>query len=622
MTVIIQDSDYTTKVPYGFKGEKISIAEMIKTQEFTSLEPLFAERILSLIRDNPSVGILKGGGGRDEEQVRNLFYANYKKIPNAPDYENDPARYEDIKSGKIKWNPEDNEWYKRVTNKTVAVPGASWHTGGYAVDFTGNVALAGKVSKKYQLEQITGTGETHHFQPLGVPISKRMFLELKNTYGIDAIKTPLSSDILMFINKEIASNVPRHPARIKKVLDAAIAKFKLSSGTTDEGVARERVLTGAGRFDSGIIIDWGRVPTVTPAAISKALTTTTTTSVPTTRSTIGGVGRIPGVDETTTTSSSTTTMAPSPTTTLVPTTTTVPEPVGGQRSAAPSKAEFGPRVSPTTSTTIPVTTTSPNATSTTMAPKNSPTTTTTQPPTTESTVPGSGATTSDVFTPSAGTGYAGGIDPNYQGLDKNPTYKAADPTNPYTYSTGDWQSILSFSPDKIISIQQQLMKAFPGFIPGVLGDKTDPKTIKAYKQALSRINLLNQDTSSPLRGKKIDEQITLLTKNPAASATSSSSLPTYQLNNPAELKAVFKKAAQDSLGRNLGEGDLNSLVESYQAQQLAYQRKVASGGTVTTPLSAETFATQSIEKDFGTEVNTQKMDNIFGAIDQALSGGQ
>ena len=97
-TIEILPSDRTTKVPYGFKGEKITIEEMVKTKEFTSLEPVFARRILSLIRDNPSVGILKGGGGRDEEQVRNLFYANYKKIPNAPDYENDPAKYEDIKS--------------------------------------------------------------------------------------------------------------------------------------------------------------------------------------------------------------------------------------------------------------------------------------------------------------------------------------------------------------------------------------------------------------------------------------------------------------------------------------------------------------------------------------------
>jgi hypothetical protein len=301
-TIEILPSDRTTKVPYGFKGEKITIEEMIKTKEFTSLEPVFARRILSLIRDNPSVGILKGGGGRDEEQVRNLFYANYKKIPNAPDYENDPAKYEDIKSGKIKWNPEDNQWYKRVTSKTVAVPGASWHTGGYAVDFTGNIDLAGKVAEKYQLEQITGTGETHHFQPLGVPISKRMFLELKNTYGIDAIKTPLSRDILLYINKEIASNVPRHPARIKKVLDAAIAKFKLSSGTNDDAVARERVLTNVGRLDSGITIDWGKVSTATPTTVAKALTTTTT-SVPatTTRSTVGGVGRIPGVNATTTT---------------------------------------------------------------------------------------------------------------------------------------------------------------------------------------------------------------------------------------------------------------------------------------------------------------------------------
>jgi len=633
MAITNLDSDKTIKVPYGFNGEKITIAEMVKTKEFTSLEPLFAEHILDMIRDNPSIGILKGGGGRSEEQVRNLFYANYKKIADAPDYENDASKYEEIKSGKIKWNPEDSQWYQRVTNKTVAVPGGSWHEGGYAVDFTGNVDLAGKVGKKYQLEQITGTGETHHFQPLGVPISKRMFLELKNTYGIDAIKTPLSPDILLYINKEIASNVPRHPQRIKKVLDAALAKFKTSLPGADEKTVREQFLTFAGQSASPVKVDWSQVSNPTPTTVAKAVvprTTTTTTSTtstlpPTTTTTSPKTGTPLEImqnnaaeyanNPTATVPPSTTTLAPQTTTTVPPsTTTTVPEQVGGQRSLAPSQSEYGARPSqPTpTTTTIPVTNTTMKPTSTTM----SPSTTTTQPPTTQSTIPGSGATAADVFTGNTTASYAGGIDPNYKGITKQTGYG----TDGYTYTTNDWQSIFELTSNEVITVQQQLMKAFPGFVPGVLGDKTDSKTIKAYKQALSRINLLNQDTASPLRGKTVLNQIELLTKNPAAQT--STALPSYQLNNPIDLKAVFKKAAQDSLGHNLGEGDLNNLVETYQAQQLAYQRKVSTGGVVTAPPSPQTFATQSIQKDFGDEVDIKKMDNIFSSIDKALSGGQ
>ena len=67
---------------------------------------------------------------------------------------------------------------------------------------------------------------------------------------------------------------------------------------------------------------------------------------------------------------------------------------------------------------------------------------------------------------------------------------------------------------------------------------------------------------------------------------------------------------------------MNRLVESYQAQQLQYQRQVSSGGTTVQAPNAQTFATTSIEKDFGDEVNTQKLDGIFSAIDEALSGGQ
>jgi hypothetical protein len=95
------------------------------------------------------------------------------------------------------------------------------------------------------------------------------------------------------------------------------------------------------------------------------------------------------------------------------------------------------------------------------------------------------------------------------------------------------------------------------------------------------------------------------------------------LTNPEDLKAIFRKAAQDSLGRNLQDGDINRLVETYQAQEARYQKQVSTvGGVVTQAPSAQAFAQSAINKDFGTEVNTRKLSDIFGAIDANLSKGK
>jgi hypothetical protein len=416
--VELVEADYTTKVPYGFKGEKITIAQMVETPEFKSLEPIFASRILQMVREKPTFGILKGGGDRPEPEVRALFYRNYKQISGDVDYEKDNKKYEEIKSGKIKWNPEDGKWYARRPGKsTAAVPGASWHTGGYAVDITGNISDAAKLAKKYQVEQVIGTGETHHFQPAGVPDSKRMFLELKNTYGIDAIKTPLSPDILLFINKEIASNVPRHPQRIKKVLDAAIDKFKRDSGSDDDK-SLISIVTDFGRKESGTKISWGDVGTVTPKRVAAAVkvdpvkskadvfkntppgfdprpvasrprvgsppTTTTTTTQPPTTTTISQPAPTTTQRASTSQAATTTTSPPNriipppapvptfPSTTATPTTTTAPPvsttvaPTTTLKPLTPTTVRPVPTSIPPTSSS---TSTSSSTTSTTMAPK-------------------------------------------------------------------------------------------------------------------------------------------------------------------------------------------------------------------------------------------------------------
>lgn len=258
-----------------------------------------------------------------------------------------------------------------------------------------------------------------------------------------------------------------------------------------------------------------------------------------------------------------------------------------------------------------------------------PVTTPTVPPATSTlpkkVIPGSEDITAGESTWSAvgGISYAGGINPNYKGLSKDPLYLGADSTKPYTYTNDDWQTILGYDVNRTMEVQKQLMKAFPGFVPGALGDSRDPKTVATFKKALARINMVSQDPSSSLRGKKLEEAIVELGKTPTTVTGASTRLPSYQMTSPSDLKAVFKKAAQDTIGRTLGEGDLNRLVETYQAQQVQYQKQLETGGSMVTQVpSAESFINRNIEKDFGTEVNTQKLDNIFGAIDQALTGGQ
>lgn len=322
MAITVTEEDKKTLVPYGFKGEKITISEMVKTNEFKSLHPSFAENILKMIRENPSIGILKGGADRPEEKVKDLFYNNYTPLEKSisfEEYDNDPKKYAQIKKGLVKWNPEDKRWYKAKNPKKIyAVPGASWHTGGFAVDFTGDTTLAGKISKNYNIEQITSTGEKHHFQPAGVPTSKRMYQLIKERFGIDAIETPLPKQITEWLDSEVASNVPRQPERVMKKLGTLVNSWK------DTGVfPSPKSVKNDGSITSNrpwIISKVTRAtdPPVIPTTTTTPPTTTmapTTTVKPTTTT----------VKPTTTTVPPTTTTRPSTTTTRPPTTTTKPK---------------------------------------------------------------------------------------------------------------------------------------------------------------------------------------------------------------------------------------------------------------------------------------------------------
>jgi hypothetical protein len=222
-----------------------------------------------------------------------------------------------------------------------------------------------------------------------------------------------------------------------------------------------------------------------------------------------------------------------------------------------------------------------------------------------------------------GSGKAGGVDPNYT----PPT--AAEIRDPnHLWDTGDWQLILSMPQADVIKLQKHLMKAFPGFAPGQLGNKYDPKTIKYFKSALARINQFSSDVQDEMalgiRGKgvlagvKILGSVPMVALSDSANATGSAGART---TNPIDLKAIFTKASQDMLGRTIGEGDLNRMVEAYQASEVGYQNTYSSGADATQNADPTTFAMSKLQKDFGKEVDVNKMDSIFSVLDKTLSAG-
>lgn len=205
------------------------------------------------------------------------------------------------------------------------------------------------------------------------------------------------------------------------------------------------------------------------------------------------------------------------------------------------------------------------------------------------------------------TGYFG-----FQGQEVLPQTSGFEPggqvvsTQP-KYFSGDEDMINKYAPEQIALLQSHLSSnglMTRKYTPGIVDSQTKTGFTKL-------LGIANRQTT--------DWQTALGT---ISQMQSGGTLDKYQVSNPDDLKAVFRKAAQDMLGRNLMDGDLNKLVQTFQAQEKQYQQSASMGGVAVQAPTATTFAASEIAKYFAGEVNTQKMDSIFSAVDQALSGGK
>jgi hypothetical protein len=216
--------------------------------------------------------------------------------------------------------------------------------------------------------------------------------------------------------------------------------------------------------------------------------------------------------------------------------------------------------------------------------------------------------------PETGT-LLGGIDPNYT-MPKS--YGTAD--KPYGFETKDLNIIYKISTEKLTSYQTLLMGAFPGYRASI-GNRSDPKLKSYFGKALTQINLLNSDATSPTRGMTLDQALAYLSKNPVADS-GGSGLPKFKLNDPDTLKKAFEGGAQTALGRTLSPEDMNKLVNSFNQLDMDYQRAAAGGGggTITQAPDAGVFAEKQAEKMAPVEAESYDYMNYMGALSKWMQG--
>lgn len=213
-----------------------------------------------------------------------------------------------------------------------------------------------------------------------------------------------------------------------------------------------------------------------------------------------------------------------------------------------------------------------------------------------------------------GPGAAGGFDPTKYKLPKD----FGTPDAPYVFTTEDAQGIPALSTvGDIIQYNTLLMKAFPGYKPGTtLDNRFDSKFRSQFYTALSRINVMNADPNSPLRGKSVLNALAYLAENPIVTKPIGGGL-SRTVSNPDDLKRVFTQASQSVLGRTLNEVELNRMVSSYQGIQAGSQTGQA--GTRVAPPSAETFAMEQARQAAPVEAKAMEYVDYIGELAKLMA---
>lgn len=173
-----------------------------------------------------------------------------------------------------------------------------------------------------------------------------------------------------------------------------------------------------------------------------------------------------------------------------------------------------------------------------------------------------------------------------------PGAKPGDPEREPLYFQGDERQIRSLTPEELAKLQSDLERL--GFLSKYRVGVVDSETLGAFTKLLGEANIVGADWKS-----------TLVALENAPRIGKSSGLGPRRAN-PDDLRRVFRKASQTTLGYSLDDAELNKMVSTFQQQ-----------ATGSSPQTAEAFAMSQIERE--NPLDTQAYD--FAQFAQRFLGG-
>lgn len=188
------------------------------------------------------------------------------------------------------------------------------------------------------------------------------------------------------------------------------------------------------------------------------------------------------------------------------------------------------------------------------------------------------------------------------------------------YMEGDEWMPASTSPGRIAELQQQMVDA------GILKGKYrigvwDQSSRTAYRSLLEVANGAGVDQTEALR----------MWSEAAPSEEEADEVrkPLIQLDNPEDLRRVFKAGARKVLGRKVDDATLDSWIQEFHGAQRTHQTDIhgmtqvegAPGGTITDPQSAGTFAEDKAAALDPTKADARKVVSRFDTLTKMLGEG-
>lgn len=186
--------------------------------------------------------------------------------------------------------------------------------------------------------------------------------------------------------------------------------------------------------------------------------------------------------------------------------------------------------------------------------------------------------------------------------------KNADGTTSYTYynPTLDANVILqSMSPELRNGILKELAKKDPNYKPGNGRSDAD---INKFADVLLFGNVA---------GLPWDQAYQQYLKT-VPDSMSTKKAPSIRITSPDDLRVVFRKTAEDLLGRQVSGMEADQFIKTYNQMEVATGMKQDAGGTYTAEASPGTIAEKRIKKQFGQEAQVFKASGFASIMDNMI----